>query len=30
VSTTTGTADRQVWLWCTASGQAYWYAMCCG
>ena len=30
VSTTTGTADRLVWLWCSASGQAYWYAMCCG
>lgn len=30
VSTTTGTADRQVWLWCSATGQAYWYAMCCG
>ena len=30
VSTTSGTADRQVWLWCSATGQAYWYAMCCG
>lgn len=29
VSTTTGTADRLVWLWCSQTGTAYWYAMCC-
>ncbi len=28
-STTTGTADRLVWLWCSQNGAAYWYAMCC-
>ena len=28
-STTNGTQDRNAWLWCTASGTAYWYAMCC-
>jgi hypothetical protein len=28
-STTSGTTDRQVWLWCTSTGSAYWYAMCC-
>lgn len=29
VSTTTGTTDRLVWLWCSQGGNAYWYAMCC-
>lgn len=29
VSTTAGTADRQVWLWCNQSGAAIWYALCC-
>lgn len=29
VSTTSGTADRQVWLWCNQPGAAIWYAMCC-
>lgn len=29
VSTTANTTDRNVWLWCTGSGTAYWYAMCC-
>ena len=29
VSTTSGTSDRLVWLWCNQSGGAYWYAMCC-
>lgn len=29
VSTTTGTTDQLVWLWCSSAGQAYWYAMCC-
>jgi hypothetical protein len=29
VSTTNNTVDRQVWLWCTQSGRAVWYAMCC-
>jgi len=28
-STTSGTIDRSTWLWCTGSGTAYWYAMCC-
>ena len=28
-STTSGTADRSVWLWCSQSGPAVWYAMCC-
>jgi hypothetical protein len=28
-STTSGTIDRTTWLWCTGSGSAYWYAMCC-
>ena len=26
-STTVNTADRQVWLWCTQPGNAYWYRM---
>ena len=29
-STTSGTADRSVWLWCSQSGPAVWYAMCPG
>jgi hypothetical protein len=29
VSTTSGTSDRLVWLWCNQSGAAIWYAMCC-
>jgi len=29
VSTTSGTSDRLVWLWCSSAGNAYWYAMCC-
>ena len=29
VSTTSGTTDRLVWLWCGQAGNAYWYAMCC-
>ena len=29
VSTTSGTTDRLVWLWCNQTGGAYWYAMCC-
>ena len=29
VSTTSGTVDRLVWLWCNSTGQAYWYAVCC-
>ncbi|MFO7181163.1 MAG: hypothetical protein DIU78_020855 [Pseudomonadota bacterium] len=29
VSTTSGTTDRLVWLWCNQPGQAYWYAVCC-
>jgi hypothetical protein len=29
VSTTSGTADRLVWLWCNQTGNAYWYAVCC-
>jgi hypothetical protein len=29
VSTTAGTTDRQVWLWCSQDGPAVWYAMCC-
>ena len=29
VSTTSGTTDRLVWLWCGQTGQAYWYAVCC-
>lgn len=29
VSTTNGTVDRQVWLWCSQTTPAIWYAMCC-
>lgn len=29
VSTTNGTVDRQVWLWCSQTTAAIWYAMCC-
>lgn len=29
VSTTSGSADRLVWLWCNQPGAAYWYAVCC-
>lgn len=28
-STTSGTTDRQVWLWCSQTTQAIWYGMCC-
>ncbi len=28
-STTTGTTDRLVWLWCNQTGPAIWYAVCC-
>jgi hypothetical protein len=29
MSTTNPTRDRNAWLWCSQSGQAYWYATCC-
>jgi hypothetical protein len=29
VSTTSGTVDRRVWLWCSQPTAAIWYAMCC-
>ena len=29
VSTTAGTNDQRIWLWCTQDGPALWYAMCC-
>jgi hypothetical protein len=28
-STTSGRVDRNVWLWCSQSGRAIWYGMCC-
>jgi hypothetical protein len=29
VSTTSGSTDGQVWLWCSQTTQAIWYGMCC-